>query len=132
MSQTAGPGGHSQTRGGLPHGPQQGPAARECGPDHTSTHPFPTPQSNPSYALPLSQVPAAMNPSSRTKAGELEPGRPGHFRQECPFIRGGWNSSMWRCIMMRHVTIWHRLININALLQHWIKKHATGTLTRAA
>ena len=29
------------------------------------------------------------------------------------FGRGGCNSSMWRCIAMRHVTIWHRLFNVD-------------------
>ena len=44
---------------------------------------------------------------------------------------GGCNSSMWRCITMRHVTIWHRLIHVDALPQDWNKKHVTGTLACA-
>ena len=48
-----------------------------------------------------------------------------------PLTRGGCNSSMWRCIAMHHVTIWHWLINADALLQDHNKKHVTGTFERA-
>ena len=34
---------------------------------------------------------------------------------------------MQRCIVMHHVMIWHRLINVDALPQDRNKKHITGT-----